>query len=152
MAAESEEWLKKRRVTAGLTQRELARLSGVAQPNIAAYEAGRRTISLETENRLRAALDTPSLAFVRRHGTEIAAAAARHRLGNVRIFGSLARGEAGPGSDVDLLVHPDRDASVFDLAGFMAEVEGMLGIPVDVVSDRATGVIAQRIALEAVPL
>lgn len=68
------------------------------------------------------------------------------------MFGSVARGDAEVGSDVDLLVHPAADASLFDLAGFMAEVEDLLGVTVDVVSDRGTGPAMQRIRAEAVAL
>ena len=70
----------------------------------------------------------------------------------MRVFGSVARGEAGPASDIDLLVHPSEHASVFDLAGFMAAAEQLLGIDVNVVSDRGTGPLMEQIRAEAVPL
>lgn len=74
------------------------------------------------------------------------------QLSEIRVFGSVARGEAGVGSDVDMLVHPGAEASVFDLAGFMAEVEELLGIAVDVVSDRGRGLVMDRIRAETVAL
>lgn len=144
--------LKERRLAAGLTQRELARLSGIAQPNIAAYESARRTPRPETLRQIEAALTTPSLRRVRAHRGEILRAAERRNLSHVRVFGSVARDEASGGSDVDLLVHPGPEASVFDLAGFMAEVEELLGVHVDLVSDRAVGPVADRIRREAIAL
>lgn len=83
---------------------------------------------------------------------EVLAAAGARGLSEVRLFGSVARGDAHPSSDVDLLVHPGAQASVFDLAGFMAEAEEILGTKVDVVSDRGSGIVMERIRAEAIPL
>lgn len=83
---------------------------------------------------------------------EVLAAAGARGLSDVRLFGSVARGDAHAASDVDLLVHPGAASSVFDLAGFMAEVEEILGAKVDVVSDRGRGPIMERIRAEAIPL
>jgi predicted nucleotidyltransferase len=80
------------------------------------------------------------------------AAAAAQGLSDLRVFGSVARGDETSESDVDLLVHPSAESSIFDLAGFMAEVEEMLGTRVDVVSDRGTGGAMERIVAEAIPL
>lgn len=140
------------RRAAGLSQRELAARSGVPQPNIAAYESGRRKPAADTIDRLDAALRVVDVARLRAARDSILRAAEERRLSDVRVFGSVARGTAGPGSDVDLLVHPAADASVFDLAGFMAEVHELLGVEVDVVSDRGTGPVVERIRAEAVPL
>lgn len=146
------ETLRRRRQDAGLTQRDLALRSGVPQPNIAAYESGRRTPAAGTLERLDGVLNTPTLERIRATRELIIRAAEGRRLSDVRVFGSVARGEAGVGSDVDLLVHPGPEASLFDLAGFMAEVEEMLGLGVDVVSDRGHGPVMDRIRAEAVPL
>jgi predicted nucleotidyltransferase len=146
------ESLRRRRQEAGLSQRDLALRSGVPQPNIAAYESGRRAPATETLERLDGVLNVPTFGRLRAVREPIIHAAEARRLSDVRVFGSVARGEAGAGSDVDLLVHPGPDASVFDLAGFMAEVEEMLGLGVDVVSDRGRGVVMDRIRAEAVAL
>lgn len=146
------ETLRRRRTDAGLSQRQLALRSDVPQPNIAAYESGRRTPAAETRERLEAALSVPTFERVRAVRDSILRAAERRRLSDVRVFGSVARGQAGAGSDVDLLVHPSPEASVFDLAGFMAEVAELLGVDVDVVSDRGTGPAMDRIRAEAVAL
>jgi predicted nucleotidyltransferase len=146
------ETLRRRRHEAGLSQRELASRSGIPQPNIAAYEGGRRRPAAETLSRLEAALSVPSLDRILATRAPVRQAAERRRLSNVRVFGSVARGQAVPGSDVDLLVHPSPEASVFDLAGFMADAEELLGVHVDVVSDRGTGPTMDRIRAEAIPL
>lgn len=82
----------------------------------------------------------------------ILALAASRGLTDVRVFGSLARDASDETSDVDLLVHPAPDSSVFDLAGFMAEAADLLGVDVDVVSDRGTGPAMQRIRAEVIPI
>jgi predicted nucleotidyltransferase len=144
--------LLRRRQEAGFSQRELAALSGVPQPNIAAYERGRRVPASETLQRLDRALSTPTLARVRRLRGSIVEAAERRSLSDVRVFGSVAHDQAESGSDLDILVHPSPEASIFDLAGFMAEVEELLGVPVDVISDRGTGPTMDGIRADAVPL
>jgi predicted nucleotidyltransferase len=146
------EELRRLRREAALSQRELATLTGVPQPNIAAYESGRRRPTAETLERLGTVLRVPSLERVRASRERILEVAARRRVSDVRVFGSVARGDATAGSDVDLLVHPAPDASLFDLAGFMAEIAELLGIDVDVVSDRGTGPTMDRIRAEAVAL
>lgn len=146
------ESLRCKRLAAGLSQRQLAARSGVPQPSIAAYESGRRGPAVQTLQRLEDVLRVPTLNRLRAARESILRAARLRRLGDVRVFGSVARGTAGVGSDVDLLVHPAPEASVFDLAGFMAEVEELLGVEVDVVSDRGTGPVLDRIRAEAVAL
>lgn len=152
VATHVSETLRQRRQDAGLSQRDLALRSGVPQPNIAAYESGRRAPAAGTLERLDGVLNIPTLERVRAARAPILRAADGRQLSNVRVFGSVARGDSGVGSDVDLLVHPGPAASVFDLAGFMAEVEELLGLAVDVVSDRGSGPVMDRIRAEAVEL
>ncbi len=144
--------LRQKRHDSGFSQRELARASNIPQPNIAAYESGRRMPSDATLARLNQILGTPTLQRIGASRAEIAKAAIRRGLGNVRVFGSVARGEATRDSDVDLLVHPGPEVSLFDLAGFALEVEEILGTKVDVISDRGTGPIMDRILSEAIAL
>lgn len=66
----------------------------------------------------------------------IVAAADKHGMSNVRVFGSVARGEDGPESDVDLLVDLAPEVSLFDLARLEVELTDLLGRPVDVVPAR----------------
>ncbi len=144
--------LQERRLAADLTQRELAELSGVPQPNIAAYESGRRNPAPSTVAKLDAVLRVPTLQRLRAARHEILRAAAERNLSDVRVFGSVSRDAGNAESDVDLLVHPAANASVFDLAGFMSQVEELLGVGVDVVSDRGSGPTMDRIRSEAVML
>ena len=58
---------------------------------------------------------------------------ARHRLVNVRVFGSVSRGEDVDGSDLDLLVDAVPDVTtLFDIVALKAEAQNLLGIPVDI--------------------
>ena len=54
---------------------------------------------------------------------------------NVRVFGSVARGEARPDSDIDFLVKLEAGRSLLDLARLLRELQTLLGLPVDVVTE-----------------
>ncbi|MEL7977684.1 nucleotidyltransferase family protein [Isoptericola sp. F-RaC21] len=74
---------------------------------------------------------------LRVHRDEIVATAARHGARHVRVFGSVAAGTSGEGSDVDLLVDVDHGVGLFALSALEAELERLLGRPVDVVPERS---------------
>ena len=85
--------------------------------------------------------------------TEILAVAARYGVTNIRIFGSVARGEARPDSDLDLLVTFPRGTSLLDQIGFSQDLEDLLGMRVEVASDRGLRErIRETVMQEAVPL
>ncbi len=84
---------------------------------------------------------------------EILRIATKHGARNVRVFGSVARGEADEDSDVDILVDLDPGRSLLDLAALMLELQELIGRPVDV--GTAAGLkerYRERILAEAVPL
>lgn len=139
-------------MAAGLTQDELALRSGVAQPNIAAYENGQRSPSKAMLSRLRAAAKPRPSVMLAKHRQAIIALARQHKASHVRVFGSAARGEDVSGSDIDLLVRFAPDADVFDLADLTAAIEELTGMHVDVVSERGLHRGATSIAAEAQPL
>lgn len=123
------------REKAGLTQRELAELSGVAQPNIAAFERGTRTPSPAMLERLtRSAKPRPSKVLAK-HRVKVAEIATKHKAVTVKVFGSIARGKDRPGSDIDLLVTFAPDATLHDQVELAQDVEDLLGVSVDVVSE-----------------
>ena len=70
------------------------------------------------------------------HRGEILAIAERHGAKNVRVFGSIARGDADEVSDVDFLVDMERGRSLLDLGGLVVELRDLLGRDVDVVTTR----------------
>jgi predicted nucleotidyltransferase len=83
----------------------------------------------------------------------IEAAAKKHGLRNLRVFGSVARGEASKTSDIDLLVDAVPGTSLFDIAGFQNEVEKVLGRNVDVITPEDLSPRIRDSALaDAVPL
>jgi len=96
----------------------------------------------------------PSLfSMLEREREEVMRAAARHFASNIRVFGSVARGEDGPDSDIDLLVDFAPQASLLDLIALKHELEQLLQRRTDVVT--ANGVspfLRQRILDEARPL
>ena len=84
---------------------------------------------------------------------EILGIAARHGARNVRVFGSVARGESDRLSDVDLLVEFEAGRSLLDHAALWLELQELLERKVDVVSDRGIKPrIRDRVLREAVPL
>jgi uncharacterized protein len=60
-----------------------------------------------------------------------------HRASNPRVFGSVARGDDAGGSDIDILVDPTPDTTLFDIGAIRYELQRLLGVPVDVVTPRA---------------
>ncbi|MCS6996533.1 MAG: nucleotidyltransferase family protein [Casimicrobiaceae bacterium] len=83
----------------------------------------------------------------------ILACVARHRARNPRVFGSVARSEDTPESDLDLLVDPAEGATLFYLGELQVELEALLGIHVDVVTpDDLPASIRKRVCSEARPL
>lgn len=131
----SDNVVRELRRAAGLTQRELARLAKVAQPNIAAYETGKRMPSDAMVARLRAAAPPRPSQVLSHQRDAILALVHQHKATHVRVFGSVARGEDRSGSDLDLLVTFADDATLFDLAALILALEDLTGLHVDVVSD-----------------
>jgi uncharacterized protein len=143
--------LRRARVGARLSQAELAFRAGVAQSVISAYEAGRRQPSLPTLAKLIDAagcdlvvdvqplpprlsrLSGPVGRQVRRKRRDLVAVAAAHDVTNLRVFGSVARGEDRPDSDVDLLVDLPPDMGLPGLGRVREELEAILGTKVDLV-------------------
>lgn len=123
------------REAAGLSQGELAERSGVAQPNIAAYEAGRRTASAAMVERLRAAARPLPHDAMAAHRNELLELARSYGLTNVRVFGSAMRGSDRPDSDLDLLVTRPPGVGLLTLAEFAERAGALLGVVVDVVTD-----------------
>lgn len=89
-----------------------------------------------------------------RHTREqILQVAARHGAANVRVFGSLARGDTHAASDVDLLVDMAPDRTLMDLGGLLVELQETLNSPVDVATERMLRPKVREQALrDAVPL
>ncbi len=146
--------IREARQRAGLSQAELARRAHVAQPVISAYESGRREPGLSMLRKLveasghelsvgllagsdsracRGLPDTPMGRRLRRRRRAIISAAEQHGARNVRVFGSVARGDDTEASDVDLLVDLADDVGLVGLIGLEREIASIVGRPVDVV-------------------
>lgn len=83
----------------------------------------------------------------------ILSAAARHGAKNIRVFGSVARGEDRPGSDVDFLVEMEEGRHLLDRIALIHELEEILDCKVDVVTEKAVSpYIKEDVLREAVPL
>lgn len=164
--------LRDARQRAHLSQAELAHRAQVAQSVISAYESGRREPALPTLARLVAATghqltmhleptesarpslpDTPLARRLHHRREQVLATAARRGAGNVRVFGSVARGEDRPDSDIDLLVDLAPGTGVIGLAGLTRELAALLGTRVDVApADSLKPRLQDTVRQEAIPL
>jgi len=162
--------LREARQRRGLSQTELARRAGVAQSVISAYESGRRQPALPMLVRLievtglelrvalcqpdGAALSGPVGRIVQQRRRELVAAARAHGASHVRVFGSVARGDDRPDSDVDLLVDLPTGLGLLGYGRLLDDLERVLdGARVDLVP--ATDLkpeVRDRVEREAVPL
>ena len=92
-------------------------------------------------------------ALLKEKREEILRIAAQHGAHNVRVFGSVARGEADAQSDIDLLVEFAPDRSLLDHAALWLELQELLGCKVDVVSEGGVKArIRDRVLREALPV
>ncbi len=84
---------------------------------------------------------------------EILALARKHGAANVRVFGSVARGDSNEASDLDLLVDMEKGLTLFDFIAFWQDVEKALGTKVDVATENSLGpLIRDEVLKEAVPV
>jgi predicted nucleotidyltransferase/DNA-binding XRE family transcriptional regulator len=163
--------LREARRYAGLSQAQLAKRASTTQSVVSAYESAARQPSLPMLARLVAAtglelevrvrrsrltslrLHGPLGIRLRRHRREVRRIAAGHGLANVRVFGSVARGEETEESDIDLLVDIAPEVGLLGLARCQHELQLVLGAPVDLVpaSDLKRGV-ARSVLVDAVQL
>jgi len=98
-----------------------------------------------------AAMDTRTMLQLRRD--DILSIAARHGAYNVRVFGSVARGDTQPDSDVDFLVDMELGRSLFDLGGLLYDLQTLLSVDVDVVTEKGLRPrIRAQVMREAIPL
>jgi predicted nucleotidyltransferase len=96
-------------------------------------------------------MTTADVLKTKRH--DILQLAAQHGAHHVRVFGSVARGDAGPTSDIDLLVQMDQGRSLLDLIELSQELESVLQCKVDILTDEGVSpYLKERIHAEAVPL
>ena len=95
----------------------------------------------------------PTAEDIRKRRSEINRLAAKYGAHDVRMFGSVARGDATEASDLDLVVRFEPGRSLFDQGGLLMDLRELLGIKVDVISEGAlTGRFGEVVRKEAVPL
>lgn len=112
----------------GLTQNQIARAIGRSQPEVSRLIRAYRARHFMPKS--------PLGRILARHRDEVLALAQAHKVRNVRVFGSVVRGEDDEASDIDLLVDLAPGADLFDLAALDLELERLLGHPVDIVPAR----------------
>jgi uncharacterized protein len=91
--------------------------------------------------------------LVRLRRQEILSIAQRYGARNIRLFGSTARHEADAASDIDFLVEMEPGRSLFDLGGLLYDLQKLLGVDVDVVTENGLRQrIRKQVLSEAIPL
>lgn len=163
--------LREARVLSRLSQTELSRRAAVGQSVISAYESGHREPGLNTLRRLVEATgcklrvsieasdaptglpDTPRGRRLRQRRAALLAAAKESGATNLRVFGSVARGDDTDSSDIDLLIDLPPGAGLFTLGALERRFSELLGTEIDLVpADGLKVGIRERILAEAVVL
>ena len=162
--------LQEARSEAGLTQAELAARAGTTQSVVSAYESGHRQPSMPTlaalvdaagcevvigvrrHPRRLGRLSGPVGRRVRRRRRDLVAAAAAHGVTNLGVFGSVARGQDRPDSDVDLLADLPPGMGLLGLGRVQAELEDILGARVDLVAGTLKPEVRARASRDLIPL
>ncbi len=122
------------------------------QPLIAAIERGTRQPTQAVTEALDDALHVRPSQLLRTARSEVLDAVGALGGVDTRVFGSVARGDDRPGSDVDLLVTFPADADIVTLLTLEDQLSTLLTVPVDVVSAGSSGPVLDRALAEAVPL
>lgn len=98
-------------------------------------------------------VSVPMLADLRERRSEILEMARARGASRVRVFGSVARGDATDTSDIDFLVDLDKERGLFDLGGLLMDLQELLGHSVDVVTEAGLrSRVSQRVLSDAVEL
>lgn len=88
-----------------------------------------------------------------RHRADVLRLAAQYGATDIRVFGSVARGDADESSDIDLLVRMTPGRSVFDIGGLLMDLQDLLGRRVDVVTERGLRPrVREQVLRDAVPI
>lgn len=137
--------IREARRRSGMTQAALAAAADMTQPVISAYEGGKRQPTLpmllhvlhaagfELDGELVAA--PHPVRVLARNRAEVLAVAARHGAEQVRVVGSVGRGDATDASDIDLLVRFGREVTLLGLSRRQVALIDLLRVPVDVVAE-----------------
>jgi len=141
------------RQLAGISQAELAQRAKTSQSAIAAYESHAKTPSDDVMRRILNAVEFRPSRLLHAHREEFLEILHANDLSNVRVFGSVARGDDNCESDIDFLVTPGPEASLANIIQAGLDIEILLGIEVDIISDGGLKPVRHdRIVAEAVAL
>lgn len=134
------------------TQTDLAQKAGMKQSNISEIESGKRPLSEPLREKLFEAAKVRPGIIVELLAEQIIEMGKAYGVSNIRVFGSVARGEDNQNSDVDLLVDFDPSFGGLAFASFRAETERLIGFPIDLVKDKPGNIFAEKVRPTAVAL
>lgn len=141
-----------RRAAAGLSRRDLAGLSSVQEGRIVAIEAGAAQPTEAERQALEHYLQVRPSLLVEAARDAILGSVRAIGGRDVRMFGSVARGDDGPDSDVDLLVWFPADADIVTLLSLEDKLSRLLTVPVHIVSAGSASSSVRRILADSIPL
>lgn len=94
-----------------------------------------------------------NLATVKTYKEQIIAIVLAHHATNVRVFGSVLRGEDTASSDLDLLIEPTAETSLMDIGAIRHELKALLGVNVDILTPKALpDSFREKVLKEATPI
>jgi predicted nucleotidyltransferase/DNA-binding XRE family transcriptional regulator len=144
--------IREAREMTGLTQEALAVRAGTSRSALAAIESGARSASDAMVERLLLATGLRPAVVLAARREALLAVLERHGVTGARVAGSVARGTDGLHSDLDLVIHPPDGMGGLGLAALGEEVEAVLGLAVDLISDRSSGPVADVLLSSSSPL
>ena len=127
MGSVAELGIKEMREAAGMTQQQLADATGIAQPNLAAYENGRRPVTARVRQRITDATAQRPADRVARHRERVLELVAEAGGKGVHVFGSVARGADTLASDVDLVADFAPGTNLIQVAALRRQLTELLG-------------------------
>lgn len=129
-------FFRARRIALGLTQIQVAERIGTTQSVIAAIESGRRSLGAASEAKLSEALTANPANLLDRHRQSIVELSAELGFASIKVFGSVAQGNATDESDIDFFVEfpPGASHDAFAVMELRRRLENILSVPVDLIS------------------
>lgn len=126
-------WMRRRRELLGITQEDLASLTGISQPNLSAYEKGARIPSAGMRQRIMDAMVMRPSQALEACQDEILDLFEEYGQRNPRVFGSVAYGDDNPDSDIDFILAPGGEALGFRYYRLMLKLMETTTFPVDII-------------------
>ena len=139
----------KARKAMGLSQNAAARLAGISQPNLSAIENGARQCTDKFVDEFRRRIEYRPSKALERFASQAVQCLVGRPFSNLGVFGSVAQGQDGPDSDLDLVVDFEQTATLRDQADLVAVLQSIFGVHVDLVGYRTLRILGKKAPIES---